>query len=37
MRLIWTVKDHVNSIYEKTGAHSAKDLVLLVAGGNKRT
>ena len=30
---IWTVKDHVDSIYEKTGAHSAKDLVLLVAGG----
>lgn len=29
----WTVKDHLTSIYRKVGVHSAKELMVLVAGG----
>lgn len=31
----WTVKDHLTSIYAKTGVHSAKELLVLVAGGER--
>lgn len=29
---VWTVKDHIANIYEKTGVHSVPELMLLVAG-----
>ena len=29
----WTVKDHIAKVYEKTGVHSAKELMVLATGG----
>lgn len=31
---VWTVKDYAKAVYEKTGVHSAKELMALVAGGD---
>lgn len=32
----WTVKEYVASVYSKVGVHSAKELMIMVAGGSQK-